>query len=123
MRHIPPSPRALRLKQRSPLCDRRSAECAPAFPPYFPAAPGGGSKAFTRAGEACPAIIIEPHDVAVADVARGGVVRMDADRLATADFRGLARGAEIELAVQPGRRLVGNELQRKPCRAGRPRTI
>ena len=38
---------------------------------------------------------------------------MDAHRLAAVDLRREAGRAEIELAVQPGRRLVGDQLQRK----------
>ena len=64
-----------------------------------------------RAGEAAAALVVELHDVAVLDVARRGVLRMQAHRLATIDLRGEAGGAEIQLAVQPGRRLVGDQLQ------------
>ena len=66
-----------------------------------------------RAGEAGAALVVEPHDVAVANAARRSVLRMDAHRLAPLDLGGKAGGAEIELAVQPCRRLVGDQLQRE----------
>ena len=53
------------------------------------------------------------------DAARRGILRVDAHRLAPVDLRGLAGGAEIELAVQPGRRLVGDQLQREARGGGR----
>ena len=44
---------------------------------------------------------------------------VDAHRLAAPDLRREARRAEIQLAVQAGRRLVGDQLQRKPRRQRR----
>src|SRR2546423_894868 len=44
--------------------------------------------------------------------AGGGVGRMDPDRLAPADLRTLAEGSDVELAVQPGRGLIGDQHQR-----------
>ena len=51
-----------------------------------------------------------PHDIAVGDAPRRSILRMDARWLAPAHLRGKAGGAEIELAVQPRRRLIGDEL-------------
>ena len=72
-----------------------------------------------RAGEAGAAIVEQTHDVAVAmprAAASRGWMR---DRLAPANLRGLAGRAEIELAVQPRRRLVGDKLQREARRGWR----
>ncbi len=66
-----------------------------------------------RAGEAGPTVVVEAHHVPVANASRRGVLRMDADRLAVLDLRFEAGGAEIQLTVQAGRRLVGDELQRE----------
>src|SRR6202030_2293180 len=66
-----------------------------------------------RAGEACSAVVVEAHDVAVADAARRGVLRMDADRLAAVDLRFETGRAEIQLTVKTGRRLIGDQLQRE----------
>jgi hypothetical protein len=80
--------------------------------------PGAQGVAQPRPGQAGAALIVEPHDVALADAARRGVLRMDAHRLAPVDLRGEAGGPEIELAVQPARRLIGDQVQREARRGG-----
>src|SRR5579884_1822298 len=76
---------------------------------------GAGAQSVAQYGarQTGAAVVVEAHNVAVGDAARSGVVRMDAHRLAALDLRRKARGAEIQLAVQSGRRLVGDQLQRK----------
>ena len=53
------------------------------------------------AGQAGAPVVEHPHDVAVGDAARRGVVGVDADRLAARDLGRLAVRAGVELAVQP----------------------
>src|SRR5215469_2600823 len=65
------------------------------------------------AGQARAAIVVEAHGVAITNAARRRILRMDAHRLAVFDLRLLARHAEIQLTVQAGGRLIGNQLQRK----------
>ena len=43
--------------------------------------PGKQSVAQHRTGKAGPAVVVKPHDVAIADTARRGILRMEADRL------------------------------------------
>ena len=83
---------------------------------------GGGSQA--RA-----AIVEQADDVAIGDAAVRRIDSVETDNFAAGDFLRLAVGTEIELAVQPGRRLVGDQRQRvartrrlgrrQPCRVRR----
>src|SRR5215469_1007670 len=68
--------------------------------------------AYYRAGKACAALVVEAHDVAIANASRLGVLGVYAHPLAAFDLRGHARRPEIELAVEPRRRLVRDQLQR-----------
>ena len=63
-------------------------------------------------GQARAAIVEQADDVAIGDAAARGIGGVETDGFAAGDFLGLAVGAEIELAVQPGRRLVGDQRQR-----------
>jgi hypothetical protein len=59
------------------------------------------------------AAIVEKLDqVAVADAPRGGIRRVEIDRLAPGDLARPAIGAGVELAVQPPFGLVGQEMER-----------
>jgi hypothetical protein len=63
-------------------------------------------------GQARTASIEQANDVAVGDAAARGIGGVEADGFAAGNFFRLAVGAEIELAVQPRRRLVGDQRQR-----------
>ncbi len=58
-----------------------------------------------------------PPGVAVADAPFSGVGRIQANPLAPLDLEAFAVRGEIELAVQAGRGLVGDQLDRKVARA------
>src|SRR5215472_7736647 len=75
--------------------------------------PGAQRAAQHRAGEAGAAIVVEAHDVAVTDAPGCRILRVHADGLAPPELGRQAGGAKIQLAVQPGGRLIGDELQRE----------
>ncbi|MCY1515351.1 hypothetical protein D9M68_499340 [compost metagenome] len=62
--------------------------------------------------EAGPAPIEKPHQVAIGDAPRGGVPRMQGTDFPALSLLRHAVRAEIQLAVQAGGRLVGNQEQR-----------
>src|SRR5262249_34634408 len=70
------------------------------------------------AGQTAPALVEHAHHVAAPDAARRRVGGMHADGLAAAHLRRLAERADVELAVQAGRRVVGGELEREAGREG-----
>ena len=80
-------------------------------------------------GQARAAIVEQADDVAIGDAAARRIDRVETDGFAAGNFLGLAVGTEVELAVQPGRRLVGDQRQRvariwrlgrrQPCRVRR----
>jgi len=63
-------------------------------------------------GEARAAIVEQADDVAIGDGAVRRIDRIETDDFAAGNFLGLAVGTEVELTVQPGRRLVGDQRQR-----------
>ncbi len=63
-------------------------------------------------GQARAAIVEQADDVAIGDAAARGIGGVETDGFAAGDLFGLAVGTEVELAVQPGRRLVGDQRQR-----------
>ena len=71
------------------------------------------------ARQAGAAVVEDAHDVAGHQPALGGVRGLHADRLAVLDFRALAGGAAVELAVQAGGGLVGEQVQRDSGRRAR----
>src|SRR5690606_24167686 len=71
-----------------------------------------------RAGKAGAARARYLDDVAGRYAPRPGVPWMDAQGLAPCHLARAAMGAEIELAVEAGRRLVGHKLQRPLPRNG-----
>lgn len=63
--------------------------------------------------QAGPALIEDSHEIAIGDATRRRILRVQADDLAAVPLGRLAVGPEIELAVQPRRRLVGDQRQRR----------
>lgn len=61
-------------------------------------------------GEARSACVVESNNIAVGNAARSGVLGMHSRDLAAAMFCSGAMGAEIELAVQVPRRLIGDQV-------------
>ena len=71
------------------------------------------------AGQAGASVVEETHQIALGDAPGGGIIWVHLHGLATAQF-GLAAGlAAIELAVQAGRRLWRQEVQRIALRGRR----
>src|SRR5689334_3899893 len=62
------------------------------------------------------AIIEHPNDVTLADPARFGIVWVHAHGLAAANLRLLAHRTVVELAVQPGARLIRHQVQGETLR-------
>lgn len=58
------------------------------------------------------ASVVATSRVAVSKLTGRGVIRVNPDRFSSTDFRCHAGAAVIELAVQSGPRLVGDQMQR-----------
>src|SRR5258708_5286721 len=83
-----------------------------------PPSTGADVRGETRCGQRRTAVVEDPDDVTVTDRARRGVPGMQPHRLPAGDLGRDADGADVELAVQPGRGLVRDEVQRIPDRLG-----
>src|SRR5258706_1742441 len=64
-----------------------------------------------QAGQAGTPVVEDPHEVAVVQAAGCRVAGIQPHRLTPGDLDGLAVRADIQLAVEPGPRLVGDQLQ------------
>ena len=63
--------------------------------------------------QARPAVVEHPDDVAVGQAPCRRICGMHPDGFAPLNFRCLAGAAAVELAVQPGGRLIGQQVQRE----------
>src|SRR4051812_43265426 len=72
-------------------------------------------------GKAGTAIVENPDDIATLDAALFRIGRMNPERLASLHLLVHAQRRRVQLAVQPGSRLVRNQMQRMARRLGRPK--
>src|SRR5258708_6949719 len=83
-----------------------SAQMATARPPAVATAVS------TSAAPAAATVVVDQAKCRVPDVTLGGVRGIVRDGFAATRFGGLAIGAVVELAMQPRRRLIGDQLER-----------
>src|SRR6266567_491872 len=73
----------------------------------------------SQPGQAGTPVVEDPYEVAVAQAAGCCVGRMQPHRFTPGDLERLAVRADVQLAVQPGPRLVGDQLQAEAPGGGR----